>query len=220
MNKVLLSAILAAPTKHRAMHWLVHLGSVGLFTISLLDACPFPLPIPGTTDLLLLILIARKVSPWLLVPLAATGAVVGAFTTWSAGKKGGEKALRRYVPERYYDRITGWVKEHGAAAVALSAVAPPPIPLMPFLAAAGALGVPRGRFLTAFSLARTARYSLVAWLGVLYGHQMVRWWDHYLSRYSGVIAWAIFGLFIAAFGWGFWKWRQAGAHHAAQPAHS
>ena len=159
MTKPFLEAALAAPTNHRAMHWLVHLGAVGLFGVSLLDACPFPLPIPGTTDLLLLILIARKGNPWLLVALAAGGAVAGAFTTWSAGKKGGEEALRRYVPERYYDRITGWVKRYGATAVALAAINPPPIPLMPFLAAAGALGVTRARFLTVFTLARTARYS-------------------------------------------------------------
>jgi membrane protein YqaA with SNARE-associated domain len=220
VNKTLLAAAQAAPTKHRAMHWLVHLGAVGLFGVSLLDACPFPLPIPGTTDLLLLLLIVRKGIPWLLVPLAVGGALAGAFTTWSAGKKGGEMALRRYVPERYYDRITGWVRKHGATGVALAALAPPPIPLMPFLAAAGALGVTRGRFLTAFTIARTARYSLVAWLGILYGHHMVRWWNHYLARYSGAIGWAILALFIAAFGWGFWKWRTSGAHQTAQPAHS
>ena len=142
------------------MHWLVGLGGVGLFSVSLLDACPFPLPIPGTTDLLLLILVVRIGNPWLLVALAVAGAVVGAFTTWSAGKKGGEKALRRYVPERYYDRITGWVKKHGATAVALAAINPPPVPLMPFLAAAGALGVtPRPlphRICTARALCVTA----------------------------------------------------------------
>jgi membrane protein YqaA with SNARE-associated domain len=220
VKTTLQAAVLAAPTKHRAMHWLVHLGAVGLFSISLLDACPFPLPIPGTTDLLLLILIARKGSPWLLVPLAVGGAVLGAFTTWSAGKKGGEMALRRYVPARYYDRITGWVKDHGSTAVALAGLAPPPIPLMPFLAAAGALGVTRARFLTAFTAARSARYSLVAWLGVLYGHHMVRWWNHYLARYAGAIAWVILALFIGAFGWGLWKWRKSGVQQAAQPAHS
>jgi membrane protein YqaA with SNARE-associated domain len=220
VKKALLAAALAAPTKRRAMHWLVHLGAVGLFGVSLLDACPFPLPIPGTTDLLLLLLIVRKGSPWLLVPLAVGGAVAGAFTTWSAGKKGGEMALRRYVPERYYDRITGSVKKHGVTGVALAALAPPPIPLMPFLAAAGALGVTRGHFLTAFTIARAARYSLVAWLGIEYGHHMVRWWNHYLARYSGAIGWAILALFIGAFGWGLWKWRTSGAPQSAQPAHS
>jgi membrane protein YqaA with SNARE-associated domain len=220
VKKALIAAAQTAPANHRAMHWLVHLGSVGLFGVSLLDACPFPLPIPGTTDLLLLLLIARRGNPWLLVTLAAGGAAVGAFTTWSAGKKGGEAALRRYVPERYYDRITRWVRKHGATAVAISAINPPPIPLMPFLAAAGALGVTRGRFLAAFTLARTARYSLVAWLGVVYGRQMIHWWNRYLARYSGAIGWTILALFIAAFGWVFWKWRRSAAHHAAQPAHS
>jgi membrane protein YqaA with SNARE-associated domain len=202
------------------MRWLVHLGAVGLFGVSLLDACPFPLPIPGTTDLLLLILIARRGSPWLLVPLAVGGAVVGAFTTWSAGKKGGEPALRRYVPERYYDRITGWVKKHGAAGVALSAINPPPIPLMPFLVAAGALGVPLGRFLAAFAAARTARYALIAWLGMRYGRHMIRWWNLYLADYAGLFAWGLLALFSLGFAWGFWKWRRSSAQHRPQPAHS
>lgn len=193
---------------------------MGLFGVSLLDACPFPLPIPGTTDLLLLILIARRGSPWLLVPLAVGGAMIGAFTTWSAGKKGGEPALRRYVPERYYDRITGWVKKKGAAGVALSAVNPPPIPLMPFLAAAGALGVPLGRFLAAFAAARTARYALIAWLGTRYGRHMIHWWNLYLADYAGVIAWGLLAIFILAFAWGFWKWRRSGMQHRPQPAHS
>lgn len=203
------------------MHWLLSLGWIGLFSVSLIDACPFPLPIPGTTDLLLLILVVRKGSPWVLVPLAVGGAVVGAFTTWSAGKKGGEKALRRYVPERYYDPITNWVRKYGATAVALSAINPPPVPLMPFLAAAGALGVTRERFLAAFTIARTARYALVAWLGVRYGHHMIHWWDQYLARYSSAIGWFILALFIAAFAWGIWQWRRSGARHAtAQAAHS
>ncbi|HEY3990420.1 MAG TPA: VTT domain-containing protein [Acidobacteriaceae bacterium] len=219
-NPAFLAAAQTAGRNHRALHWLVSLGSIGLFGVSLIDACPFPLPIPGTTDLLLLILIARKGSPWLLVPLAVCGAIAGAFITWSAAKEGGEKALRRYVPERYYDPITNWAKKHGALGVALAAINPPPIPLMPFLVAAGALGVPRGRFLAAFTLARTARYSLVAWLGFEYGRQMIRWWNHYLARYSGTIGWAVLALFIAAFGWGFWRWRRSATHHAAQPAHS
>ncbi|HEX4582008.1 MAG TPA: VTT domain-containing protein [Acidobacteriaceae bacterium] len=202
------------------MHWLISLGWVGLFSVSLIDACPFPLPIPGTTDLLLLLLVVRKGRLWVLVPLAVGGAVVGAFTTWSAGKKGGEKALRRYVPERYYERITNWMKKYGATAVALAAISPPPVALMPFLAAAGVLGVTRGRFLAAFTTARMARYALVAWLGVRYGHHMVHWWNQYLARYSGTIGSAILVLFIAAFAWGFWQWRRSGARHAAQPAHS
>jgi membrane protein DedA with SNARE-associated domain len=205
---------LAAPHRHAALHWLISLGWIGLSGVSLIDASPIPLPIPGTTDLILLVLVARKGSLWLLVPLAVVGSVIGAYITWTTGKKGGEAALRRYVPRRYYDRITRWTKSHGAIAVALAAFLPPPVPLMPFLLAAGALAVPRGRFLVSFTAARTARYGIVAWLAVIYGRQMVRWWNRYLGQYAGVIGWVILALFVAAFSWVIWKWK----HNSAQPS--
>jgi membrane protein DedA with SNARE-associated domain len=205
--------VLAAPHRRATLHWLISLGWIGLAGVSLLDASPIPLPIPGTADLILLALVAHKGSPWLLVPLAVIGSVIGAYITWSTGKKGGEPALRRYVPRRYYDRITSWTESHGAIAVALAAVLPPPVPLLPFLLAAGALGVPRGRFLASFTAARTVRYGIVAWLAVIYGRQMVHWWNRYLAQYAGVISWAILALFISALSWGIWRWK----HNSARP---
>ena len=180
-----LRAIAAAArpaSRHQTLRWLISLGWIGLCAVSFLDASPIPLPIPGTADLILLVLVAHQRSPFVLVPLAVLSSVAGAYVTWSTGKKGGEPALRRYVPPRYYDRITGWTSNHGAIAVALAAVLPPPVPLLPFILAAGALSVPRGRFLWSFAGARTVRYGLVAWLAVLYGRQMVHWWNQYLAR--------------------------------------
>jgi membrane protein DedA with SNARE-associated domain len=168
--------------------------------------------------LLLVLVVRHKTSLWLLVPLAVAGALVGGFLTWSAGKKGGEKALRRYVPSRYYNPITRWVKGHGPIAVTIAAILPPPIPLMPFLVAAGALGVTRRRFLASFGAARAIRYSIVAWLGVKYGRHMVHWWNRYMARYEGSISWAILGVFLAALAWGLWQWKRSNAHSAAQPA--
>lgn len=191
-----------------AIRWLVSLGGIGLFGISLLDACPIPLPIPGMTDLVLLVLIVHRAHAWIMVPLAVGGSIVGALITWSVGKKGGEPALRRYVPDRYYERITRWTTSHGAVVVAVASVLPPPVPLMPFLIAAGALGMTKRRFLVALGAARVARYSLIAWLGVLYGRHMIRWWNRYLARYSSTISWTILALFIAALAWGIWKWKQ------------
>jgi membrane protein YqaA with SNARE-associated domain len=204
---------------HGAMRWLLGMGWIGLFSVSLLDACPIPLPVPGTTDLFLLVLVVRhKSSLWLLVPLAVAGALVGGLLTWSAGKKGGEKALHRYVPSRYYNPITRWVKTHGPLAVAIAAILPPPIPLMPFLVAAGALGVTRRRFLAALGTARVLRYGLVAWLGVRYGRPMVHWWNRYMAQYEGTIGWAILALFLVALAWGIWQWRRSNPHSTAQPA--
>ena len=207
--------------KHSSLHWLFSLGWLGVFGAALLDSSPIPLPVPGTTDLLILALVAHKSSPWLLATLAVCGSMIGGFLTWSAGKKGGEAALSRYMSPRLAKPIHGWVTHHGALAVGLAAVLPPPVPLMPFLAAAGALGVTRGRFLASFFVARTLRYGLVAWLGVLYGKHMVRWWNHYMARYSTAIGWCIFSLFLAALAWGLWKWRHTSTpRQSPQPATS
>ena len=41
-------------------HWLTHLGALGLFSVSVVDSSVIPLPLPGSTDLLLLWLVAHS----------------------------------------------------------------------------------------------------------------------------------------------------------------
>jgi membrane protein YqaA with SNARE-associated domain len=188
-------------------HWLIHLGVIGVFAVSLLDASIIPLPLPGSTDLLMLLLAANQGNPWLLAAAAISGSLIGGYLTWSAGSKGGEAMLQRYVPKRFLAPITRWVKRNGMLTVSLAAVMPPPIPLMPFLLSAGALGVSRNRFLIGFGVARTARYSLIAWLGVTYGRQVIRAWAQYLAGWSVVVIWSFIGLLIAAVIFGAWKYR-------------
>ena len=165
-------------------NWLTHLGGLGLFVVAIIDSSIIPLPLPGSTDLFLLWLIAHSGNPWLLAPIAVAGSLVGGYTTWQIGHRGGEAALRRYVPARLLGRIVGWVEHHPVLAVFLPAILPPPIPLSPFVLASGALGVSRGRFLAVFGAARTLRYSLIAWLGVAYGRHVVRLWTGTLQKWS------------------------------------
>jgi membrane protein YqaA with SNARE-associated domain len=163
-------ALFLAPVTHHSLmpHWLTHLRAPGLFSVAVVDSSPIPLPLPGSTDLLLLWLVAYGGDPWLLASIAIAGSLAGGYATWDLGRKGGEGALRRYVPARLLRRVTGWVERHRIIAVFLPAVLPPPIPLLPFALAAGALGVSRGRFLAIYGAARTLRYSLIAWIGVVY----------------------------------------------------
>ena len=155
-------------------HWLTHLGVLGLFSVAIIDSSVIPLPLPGSTDLLLLFLVAHGGDPWLLAGSAIAGSIVGGYTTWHVGRRGGEAALHRHVPARLLRRIVGWVERHRILAVFLPALLPPPIPLLPFLLASGALGVSRRRFLAVYSTSRTLRYSFIAWLGVEYGRKIVR----------------------------------------------
>src|SRR5580692_5380104 len=98
---------LLALRKHSLVvpHWLTHLGALGLFSVAVFDSSVIPLPLPGSTDLLLLWLVAHRGDPWLMVPCAVAGSILGGYTTWQIGRKGGEAALRRYVPARLLRRV-------------------------------------------------------------------------------------------------------------------
>jgi membrane protein YqaA with SNARE-associated domain len=197
---------LTHPMHHSLMpHWLTHLGALGLFFVAIVDSSPIPLPIPGSTDLLLLWLVAYGGDPWLLAALAIAGSLVGGYSTWHLGRRGGEAALRRYVPTHLLGRVTGWVERHRILAVFLPAVLPPPIPLLPFALAAGALGVSRHRFLAVYGAARTLRYALIAWLGVAYGRHGIRMWSASLQKWSTPLICMFAGLLIAGTCFGIWK---------------
>jgi membrane protein YqaA with SNARE-associated domain len=202
-------ALYLAPVKHHPLmpHWLTHLGGVGVFSVAILDSSVIPLPLPGSTDLLLLWLVAYGGNPWLLGLMAISGSILGGYTTWNLGRRGGEAALKRYVPARILRRIVGWIERHRILAVFLPAILPPPVPLMPFLLASGALGVSRNRFLAAYGAARILRYSIIAWLGVTYGRHAIRLWSATLQKWSTPLICVFSGLMLVGICLGIWKLR-------------
>lgn len=188
-------------------HWVLHLGSAGLFLVAVIDSSVIPLPLPGTTDLLLLWLVAHSGAPWLLASIAIAGSLLGGYTTWQIGRRGGKPALSHYVPAYLLSRIAVWMEHHPILAIFLPAVLPPPIPLSPFILASGALGVSRNRFLAVFGVARCLRYSFIAWLGAVYGRHMVRVWSGTLQKWSTPLLCMFVGLLAAGVGFGIWKAR-------------
>ncbi len=50
-------------------------GTLGLFAVSVIDSSIIPLPVPGSTDLLLILLVAHRGDP----VLAAVAATVGSI---------------------------------------------------------------------------------------------------------------------------------------------
>jgi membrane protein YqaA with SNARE-associated domain len=188
-------------------HWLTQLGGLGVFFVAVLDSSVIPLPLPGSTDLLLLWLVAYGGNPWLLGPMAIAGSILGGYTTWNIGRRGGEAALKRYVPARILRRIVGWIERHRILAVFLPALLPPPVPLMPFLLGSGALGVSRRRFLVVYGSARTLRYSLVTWLGVTYGRHAIHLWSATLQKWSTPLICVFASLMVFGVCLGIWKLR-------------
>jgi membrane protein YqaA with SNARE-associated domain len=197
------------------LRWLMGFGTMGLFVVSVIDSSIIPLPVPGSTDLLLILLVIHRANPVLAAVAATVGSILGGYLTWGTGSKGGEAALQRYLPKRFAKRLSGWVERNGTLAVTASALIPPPFPLTPILLAAGALGVSRRRFLISFSLARTFRYSLVAWLAALYGRAVARAFRHYLAGWSTTIMWVYLGLVLVGILYGLWKFRSQRRQTAA-----
>ena len=188
--------------------WVTHLGALGLFAVAIIDSSVVPLPLPGSTDLLLLWLVSHRGEPWLLFATATTGSILGGYTCWISGKRGGEAALQRYSQSTLWTRLSHWAKEHSFLSVFLPALLPPPVPLLPFLVAAGALGVSRQRFVFALSASRCLRYGLITWLAATYGRRVVRLWSSTLERWSEPLIWAFTAILVTAIGYGIWQFRK------------
>src|ERR1039457_5960439 len=101
---VSVSVLVKSATNSHLLRWLMSFGGLGLFGVSIIDSSVIPLPLPGSSDLLLLLLASHRGSTlasaaWLAFCTFA-GSMVGGYLTWSVGRKGGEVALERYIPKR------------------------------------------------------------------------------------------------------------------------
>jgi membrane protein YqaA with SNARE-associated domain len=206
------ASALTAKSSSGFLKWLMHLGGVGLFALAIVDSSMVPVPLPGSTDLVLLLLTAFRSSslrsPIIFASCALAGSVVGGYMAWAAGKKGGEAALERLGKGRFVQRVQRWVKRNGILSVWLAAIQPPPMPLMPFTLAAGALGLSLPRFMIAYCTGRAVRYALIAWLGYKYGRQVLVWWQRDLKGWTTPILSVYVSLLVMAAGYGLWKYRK------------
>ena len=180
------------------MHRMLALGLPGLFFVSAVDSSPIPLPIPGSTDILLILLAARGGHWLLLILLATAGSALGGYSSYHTGRVGGVLALQRYVPARYLTGITSWTQRHSFFAVALPAILPPPMPLTPFLLAAGALRMNLRTFMGSYVGSRALRHSITAWLGIHYGRAIIRTWNSFYARWSGDMMDVLFAVLLVS----------------------
>jgi membrane protein YqaA with SNARE-associated domain len=171
---------IAAPTLARSFRrWIFNLGGLGFIPLGFLDSSVIPLP--GSMDVLTIILSARKEELWPYYAVMATiGSVIGAYVTYRVARKGGKEALKRKFPAKTMEKVQGIFSRWGFGAIVIAALLPPPVPLVPFLFAAGAMQYSVKKFVVALSLGRLVRYSLLAFLAARYGRQMIR----FISRHG------------------------------------
>jgi len=210
-NVVIFAAVLlaAAPVHHHVqspvVHFFFHLGVVGLLLVSIVDSSFVPLPIPGVTDIMLIVYAAAHENVFLLVAVATVGSALGGFISHAVGQAGGINFLHKHVPEKLLKKVTGWMERHAILAVSLPAILPPPMPLSAFVLVAGAVKMSRKKFMWAFTLSRLVRHALAVWLGVHYGRGVLRLWSHFTSKWGVTILVVLWTVILGFTAWGIWK---------------
>src|SRR5712692_560431 len=173
-----LHAMALLASKKSALRWLVHLGGPGLILLGLADNSIIPMP--GSTDVATILLAAHHRELWVYYAMMATaGAVLGGFLTYRMARKGGKETLEKRFSQKRVTKVYAIFERWGFASVAISALLPPPFPIVPMLLAAGAMQYPTRKFLAALSVGRGIRYTILGYLGVQYGRHIVNFFAHY-----------------------------------------
>jgi len=186
--------------------WLRHLGGAGLIALGIADASLIPMP--GSLDALTIVLAASN-RPWwpYYAGMATIGSLVGSYFTFKIGREGGKEALEKRVSKKRVELIYRKFQQGGFGAILVPALLPPPVPLVPFVLAAGAMNYPTKSFLSALGLGRAIRYSLLGFLASIYGRAILGFLRHYYKP----VLWSLVGIAVvsavAATIW--WKKTQA-----------
>ncbi|MEP6918288.1 MAG: VTT domain-containing protein [Acidobacteriota bacterium] len=161
---------------HRLVAWVrgvaLTLGGPGLFLIAFLDSSF--LSFPMVVDVLLMGLVIRHKERLLYYALLPTlGSIAGCVVLFVIARKGGEAFLRRRFAGHHIDRALGLFRRYGLLAVAVPAIAPPPVPFKIFVLAAGVAGVKPRDFVFAIAVGRGFRYFTEALLAAWYGERAI-----------------------------------------------
>jgi membrane protein YqaA with SNARE-associated domain len=167
--------------------WVIRLGGPGLLLLGIADNSVVPLT--GSMDVLTLWLAAAHRSHWpYYAAMATIGAVAGGYITYALGRKGGKEAIERKLNKDKAKKLFHRFERWGFGTMAISALLPPPFPLVPVLLAAGALQYPPKKLVAALTLGRSIRYCLVAGLGSLYAKPITSFFNHYYKPTALVLA--------------------------------
>ena len=199
------AAAVHRPARGPFVHMLLSFGLLGVFLVSIVDSSFVPLPVPGVTDIMIIILAAQHQSVILLVLLATVGSALGGYLSHLVGQRGGMAFLEKRVPPRIFKRVCRWMETHAILSVALPAVLPPPMPLSPFVLAAGALKMSRKKFMIAFTISRCLRHTIAAWLGIHYGRHIIRLWNSLSEKYATPVLIVIWVGIAVSCAFAFWQ---------------
>src|SRR3954465_5872697 len=170
------------------------LGGPGLFLVAFLDSSF--LPLPGITDVLLVVTVTRNPGAMLLyVAMTVVGSVLGCLALHYLGRKGGEALVRKKFTGEKIERAMAALQRNGVMAVLIPCLLPPPAPFKIFILLAGAAGISAARLATAIAIGRGIRYFTLGILAVKYGERATA----YMREHGTVVSLEAVGVLAAGF---------------------
>ena len=186
-----INALAAPSTERRVWIWLYHLGGPGLIVLGLVDSSL--IPIPGSMDALTIVLAAHHRQLWpYYAAMATLGSVFGAYITFRLARNQGKERLDERTRHGWKRAMANFFKKWRFWAIALPALLPPPIPVVPFVIAAGATDYSSKRFVAAMTLGRAVRYGILAYFANVYGRRIMA----VFSKYGWPIFYALVALAV------------------------
>ena len=173
--------------------WIRRLGGPGLILLGLADSAPFISAPPGSTDVFVILLSAHHHESWAYYAFMATvGEVLGGYLTYRLAEKGGQQTLEKKMGKPRAEKIYKQFEKRGWMTVFTGAILPPPFPFSYVPMAAGVMQYPSKKFLSALTAGRAVRFFAIAYLGRIYGRQMISFFSrHYRQSLYVLIALAV-----------------------------
>jgi membrane protein YqaA with SNARE-associated domain len=152
------------------------LGIWGAFVIALVDSAAFGIPLDPVM-IGYAAMYSRQGRPWMIVLavlLASAGSAVGSMVPYWIGRKGGEPLLLKKISHARLEQLRDRYESWEFLSVMVPSMLPPPTPMKLIILAAGAFEMRPSVFALAIFLGRMLRFSLLSWVVVQYGAEMVR----------------------------------------------
>lgn len=171
------------------------LGGPGLFLVAFLDSSV--LPLPGITDILLVVMVTRTPGAMLwYVATTVAGSVAGCLVLHYLGRRGGEAFVKKRFTGDKVERAMRALQRNGVMAVLVPCLLPPPAPFKIFILLAGVVGISAVKLATAIAIGRGIRYLALGVLAVNYGNQAT----DYMREHGTSVSIAAVAVLAAGFG--------------------
>lgn len=180
----------------------ISIGGVGLFVIGFLDSSF--LSFPEINDLLVIVMVTHH--PHLMLyyaTMATLGSIGGCLALYVVARKGGEGLVQKRFKGGTIEWGTNLMRKHGAMALLVPALLPPPAPFKIFVLLAGVAAVPVRTFIIAIAVGRGVRYFGEGFLAVIWGERAMRYMNE-----NGRTVGMWFGAVVVLAGAGYYLWQK------------